>query len=131
MLFGYMGKILRVNLTTQQILIEPLDEEFCCKYLGGNGFGARLLYDELEPNIAPLGPDNLLIFATGPLNGTIIPMASKFCVVSKSPLTEGIMDGFCSGRFGCELKYAGYDILIIEGRSNDHVYLLLMTTMFK
>jgi len=125
MLFGYAGKILRVNLTTGTTTVQRLKEDFCRRYLGGNGFGARLLYDELQPGIDPLGPDNVLIFATGPLNGTLIPMASKFSLVSKSPLTSSYMDGFCSGAFGYELKNAGYDILIIEGRSAEKVYLFV------
>lgn len=125
MLKGYMGRILKVNLTTGKVQIETIEEEFCHKYLGGNGFGARLLYSLLKPGIDPLGPENILIFATGPVNGTIIPMASKFCVVSKSPLTLTYMDGFCSGSFGYELKNAGYDMMVVEGKSDEKVCILI------
>jgi aldehyde:ferredoxin oxidoreductase len=85
MLYGYAGKILRVNLSTSVITTEDLPEDFCTQYLGGNGFGARLLYSAVQPKADPLGEANPLIFATGPLNGAMVPMASKFCVVSKSP----------------------------------------------
>lgn len=125
MLHGYAGKILRVNLSTSVNTIEEISEDFCTQYLGGNGFGARLLYTAVQPKADPLGEDNPLIFATGPLNGTMVPMASKFCVVSKSPLTGTFMDGFCSGRFGSELKYAGYDVLFVDGRANVPVYLFI------
>lgn len=125
MTYGYAGKILRVNLTTSNISEETITEDFYRKYLGGNGFGARLLYTELKPKTDPLSNENILIFATGPLNGTLVPMVSKFCAVSKSPLTGTFMDGFCSGRFGCELKYAGYDVLVIKGTANKPTYLFI------
>lgn len=125
MLYGYAGKILRINLTTSKITKEDIPEDFYQKYLGGNGFGARLLYTELKPKIDPLSSENILIFATGPLNGAMIPMASKLCAISKSPLTGTFMDGFCSGRIGSELKYAGYDILVIEGKADKPVYLFV------
>lgn len=125
MLYGYAGRILRIDLTTSKISTEEIIEDFCYKYLGGNGFGARLLYTGLKPKTDPLSNENILIFAAGPLNGAMIPMASKFCVISKSPLTETFMDGFCSGRFGYELKYAGYDILVIEGMADKPVYIYI------
>lgn len=125
MRYGYAGKILRVNLSTSVITTEDIPEDFCTQYLGGNGFGARLLYSAVQPKADPLGEDNPLIFATGPLNGAMVPMASKFCVVSKSPLAGTFMDGFCSGRFGSELKYAGYDVLFVDGRADVPVYLFI------
>lgn len=125
MVHGYAGEILKINLSASKIFKQMISEDFYSKYLGGNGFGARLLYTELKPETDPLGSENILIFATGPLNGTMIPMASKLCAVSKSPLTGTFMDGFCSGRFGCELKYAGYDIMVIEGKADKPVYLFI------
>jgi aldehyde:ferredoxin oxidoreductase len=125
MMYGYAGKILRINLSTFKISKQVIPEDFYHKYMGGNGFGARLLYTELNPGINPLSSENVLIFTTGPLNGTMIPMASKFCAVSKSPLTGTFMDGFCSGRLGCELKYGGYDIIVIEGKADKPIYLFI------
>lgn len=118
---GYMGKILRVNLTNRSVRVEELPPELCKTLLGGNGIGAWFLFHEVPARIDAFSPDNKLIFATGPLNGTQIPMAAKFCVVGKSPLTGGYMDSISSSLFGTELKYAGYDVLILEGESEKPV----------
>jgi aldehyde:ferredoxin oxidoreductase len=122
---GYAGKFLKLNLSESSVAVDAVDDSYFRKYLGGNGFGAQLLFKRIKPHTDPLGEDNILIIATGPLNGTLVPMASKFCAVSKSPLTGTFMDGFSSGRFGAELKYAGFDALIIEGAADQPVYLLI------
>ncbi|MFH1037728.1 MAG: aldehyde ferredoxin oxidoreductase family protein [PVC group bacterium] len=123
--YGYMGRILRVNLTTGRISREPLPRELMENYIGGRGFGARLLSDLLDDpgKIDPLGPDNVLIFSTGPLNGTVSPSSGRYTVTTKSPLTGLFGDANSGGAFGAEIKYAGYDVIIVEGRADELVYL--------
>ncbi|MEM3586062.1 MAG: aldehyde ferredoxin oxidoreductase family protein [Candidatus Jordarchaeaceae archaeon] len=120
---GYLEKILRVNLTEEKIVVEKLNSEIKRKYLGGAGLAARILYDELEQGIDPLGSKNKLVFATGPLTGTKAPSSGRHLVAAKSPLT-GIWGEATSGGFwGSELKSAGFDAIIVEGRSEKPVYL--------
>ncbi len=120
---GYLGKILRVDLSKSKITTQELKEEVQKKYLGGSGLAARILYDELKPGIDPLGPENKLVFATGPLTGTKIPSSGRHLVAAKSPLT-GIWGEATSGGFwGAELKFAGFDAIVVEGKSNKPVYL--------
>jgi aldehyde:ferredoxin oxidoreductase len=121
-LYGYAGKILYIDLTKRKVSIKPLNSELAKMFIGGKGFIAKLLYDLLPPKIDPFSPENALVFATGPLNGTIWP-GTKNIVGAKSPLTGIYMDSYFSGRFGAELKYAGYDALVITGRSDKPVYL--------
>ena len=122
---GYMGKILRIDLTRRRTTVDELPERYPELYLGGNGFAARLLYDELPPHVEPLSPENLLLFASGPIGGTLVPMSTKFCVATKSPLSGGWLDSLCSGQFGIALKYAGYDVVVISGRSDTPVYVFV------
>lgn len=119
---GYMGKVLRINLTTKEIKIEDLPENIAKSYMGGAGFGIKYLFDEVPGNIDPLGPDNKLIFAPGPLSGTSVPCASRMALTTKSPLTGAVGMALSGGFFPVELKFAGYDILIIEGKSETPVY---------
>ncbi len=125
--YGYMGWILRVNLTTGKISREPLPRELMENYIGGRGFGGRLLSDLLpDPGpIDPLGPENVLIFSTGPLNGTMSPSSGRYTVTTKSPLTGLLGDANSGGAFGAEIKYAGYDVIIVEGRADELVYLTI------
>lgn len=120
---GYMEKILRINLTTGEIAIESIDWNLATGFVGGRGYGAKLLYDELKANTDPLGPDNKLIFMTGPLTGTAAPTSGRFSVSTKSPVTGTVFDANSGGFFGVELKRAGYDGIIFEGMSNHPVYL--------
>jgi len=123
MVGGYASNVLRVNLTTGNIKKENLDIRHAKLFLGGKGLGAKILYDELGKIIDPLSPENVLIFATGPLTGTLTPGGNKFSVVTISPMTNGFLDSNCGGFFGPELKFAGYDAVIIEGKSKEPVYL--------
>ncbi len=123
MLGGYMGKILRVNLSTKKISEEPINEELAKKFIGARGYAAKILFDEVDPNIDPLGEKNKLIFATGPLTLTPSPTSGRYDVVTKSPLNNVIAGSNSGGYWGPELKKAGYDILIIEGKSEKPVYL--------
>ena len=124
-MFGYGGTFLRVNLTKKEIKKEGLDLQFAKEWLGGRGFIARILYDELSRGVDPLSPENKLIIATGPLSGTFWPSAAKIVFGTKSPLTGGYCDSNMGGFFMAELKYAGYDMIIVEGSSKDPVYLYI------
>jgi len=88
-MYGYMGKILEVDLSSGKTEDISLDEEIAKKYIGGSGLAARILYDEIGANIDPLAPDNILVFATGPFQGTGIPFSGRFAVCTRSPLTGG------------------------------------------
>ncbi len=120
---GYNGKILRVNLSNNNISVEEIGESFCRKYLGGAGFVAYYLLKELPPRIDPLGPDNKLVFATGPLTGIKVSGCARHCIGAKSPLTNTIAKSEAGEFWGAELKAAGYDGVIIEGKANKPVYL--------
>ncbi|MHA1261732.1 MAG: aldehyde ferredoxin oxidoreductase family protein [Candidatus Freyarchaeota archaeon] len=120
---GYLGKILRVNLSKGKTTTEEFKEEIQRKYLGGSGLAARILYDELKPGINPLGPDNKLVFATGPLTGTNAPSSGRHLVAAKSPLTGYWGEATSGGFWGAELKFAGFDAVVVEGRSEEPVFL--------
>jgi aldehyde:ferredoxin oxidoreductase len=115
--------ILRINLANKDIRIEKITDNVLRKYIGGRGLGVKILYDELKAKVDPLKPENKLIFMTGPVEGTFIPTAGRFHVVTKSPLTGGIGDSNCGGDWGPELRFAGYEGIIIEGKSPRPVYL--------
>lgn len=122
---GYAGKILRVDLSRKEVNLRKLPEETCREYVGGKGFGAKILFEEVEPKADPYHPTNLLIFATGPVNGLMLSGAAKFCAVFKSPLTGIWGESQCGGYFAPQLKRAGYDIIIIQGRSRTPVYITI------
>jgi len=119
---GYSGKVLRVNLTEQNSTVEDLPEEIAKDFIGGAGFGIKYLFDEVKGGTDALGPDNKLIFASGPFSGTTIPCASRMAVTAKSPLTGAVGMALTGGYFPVELKFAGYDALIIEGKSETPTY---------
>jgi aldehyde:ferredoxin oxidoreductase len=120
---GYTGKVLRVNLTHQTAKEESLPLEIAKDFIGGAGFGIKYLFDEVKAGADPLGPDNKLIFASGPFSGTSIPCASRMAITAKSPLTGGVGVSLTGGYFPVELKFAGYDVLIIEGKAEKPTYL--------
>src|SRR5512137_16446 len=120
---GYTGKVLRVDLTNEKITTEPINREWTKRFIGGKGLGARYLFEELKPGVDPLSPDNVLMIWTGPLVGTMVPLTSRYVVVTKSPLTGTFLDSYAGGYFGPELKYAGYDGVIIKGKASKPVYL--------
>ncbi|MDI6642544.1 MAG: aldehyde ferredoxin oxidoreductase C-terminal domain-containing protein [Candidatus Hodarchaeaceae archaeon] len=125
MLGGYTCKLLRVNLSKGSFTVEKINEKIAYNFLGGRGYAAKLIYDELKPGIDPLTPANKLIFMTGPLTATAFPGAGRTAVCSKSPLTGTVADSQMGGSFGAYLKRAGFDGIIFEGRSSKPVYLLL------
>jgi aldehyde:ferredoxin oxidoreductase len=121
---GYMGRILRVDLSQRKIKEEPLEKGFVEKFIGGKGFGAWLLYRELKAGVDPLSPDNKIVVATGPLTGTTaLGYSAKYVIATKSPLTDHFIDSYSGGSFGPRLKFAGYDAILIEGRADKPVYL--------
>ncbi|MBI2980481.1 MAG: hypothetical protein HYY41_06655 [Chloroflexi bacterium] len=120
---GWAGTILNVDLTNMKLSREPLSLEFAKKYIGGCGFGARILYDEVDPEVAPLSPENIIVISNGTLSGTITPGSSRYDVVSKSPLTGIYVRSSGGGFFGPEMKLAGYDLIIIRGKAAKPTYL--------
>lgn len=120
---GYQRRLLRINLTEKSFKIEPIDMRILEKIVGGLGLAAYYMLKEMTGKEKPLGIDNKLFFANGPLTGTIAPTSSRFGVYTKSPQTGAFLESSCGGDFGKELKYAGYDLLIIEGRSENLTYL--------
>lgn len=122
---GYMGSFLRVNVTTGKVSIEPLSEELVRQFVGGRGMGAKILYDEVSPGIDPFSPLNKLIFTTGPLASTVAQSCNRWMVTTKSPLTGGMFRSTAGGGFGAEVKSAGFDILIVEGKADRPVYIMI------
>jgi len=120
---GYAGKVARVNLTKNKVKIEDLRWEWVPEYVGGKGLGFRYLFEKLKPHLDPLGPENELIFMTGPLSGTLAPATGKYVVITKSPRTRTILDSYFGGTFGAKLKLAGFDAIIVEGKADKPVYL--------
>lgn len=120
---GWIGTILRINLTTGQIAKEPLNMDWAKEFLGGRGLGAKYLYEEMDPTIDPLSPENKMNFVTGPMTGTNASTSSRFTVVTKGALTNAITTSNSGGTWGPELKFAGYDMLILEGRAAKPSYI--------
>ena len=120
---GYMGKILRVDLTTGRMWDEPINVDYARAFIGGSGLGARYLADRVGADTDPLGPDNPLIFMTGPLVGTTTPAAGRFAVVARSPATGLVGEANSGGYWGPELRRAGYDGVVITGRAERPVWL--------
>lgn len=122
---GYMGKILRINLSTKKYQTEPLKENEVLKLLGGRGLAAKSYYDEIAPQIKSFDPDNKIFFFTGPLTGVALPSTTKFQLSTKSPETGQYLCSNCGGNFGPRLKTAGYDGLIIEGQAAEWSYIII------
>lgn len=122
---GYTGKILWVDLTSKVSEIFELSEDILRKFLGGKGLGAYLLYKNLKPKTDPYSSQNLLIFVTGLLSGTSFPCVARGGVVTKSPLTETFLDSYAGGIFAHTIKNAGYDAIVLTGRSDRPVFLAI------
>ncbi len=122
---GYTGTILRVNLEKKTVVKEPLNLKAAHDFVGARGLGTKYFCDEVDPKVDALGPDNKLIFMTGPLTGTAASCSGRYEVVAKAPLTGTIGAANSGGHFGPELKYAGYDGIIFEGVSDSPVYLYI------
>ena len=120
---GWTGKLLRVDLTSGRHKIEDIRDDWLRDYIGGRGLADRYLYEEMDPRVDPLSPQNKMIFATGPLTGTPAPCGARYMVVTKGALTGAITTSNSGGHWGPELKFAGYDMLIVEGRAPKPSYL--------
>jgi aldehyde:ferredoxin oxidoreductase len=125
MTFGYIGKVLRVDLTSRKIEVEEKDDVFYRSYLGGRGIGYQYLLKETQPRIDPFSPENILVFATGVMTGAPIAASNRFSVIGKSPLTGTAGESEAAGFFGPELKMAGFDAVIFTGKAERPVYLLV------
>lgn len=121
--FGWAGRTLEVDLTEKTVAVRPTPEELCRSFIGQSGINAALLYQKAPPDIRPYDPEAPLLFGIGPLGGTPAPCSGRFTLTFKSPLTGIFADSNCGGHFGPELKMAGYDHLIVTGRSPRPVYL--------
>jgi aldehyde:ferredoxin oxidoreductase len=122
---GYCGQFLRINLRTQKIEKEKLDMELARKFIGGRGLGSYILSKEVSPEVESFSPENKIIIATGPLTGTQAPASGRHMVVTKSPLTGTIASSNSGGFWGAELKRAGYDMIILEDKSEKPCYIFI------
>ncbi len=120
---SWQKKVLRIDLSTGESFIEPLNMEWAHEYMGERGLASKYLYEMMDPKTDPMSPENVLIFATGPLTGTMASTSGRYAVVTKGPLTNAIACSNSGGKFGAELKFAGYDLLILQGKSPKPVYL--------
>jgi aldehyde:ferredoxin oxidoreductase len=120
---GYTGKVLRINLTKRISTVTELEKTLAWGFLGGRGFNVKRMYDKIPTGTDPLGPENKLYFAPGPLVGTSFPTASRFNISGKSPQTGILGDTNAGGHLASEIKYAGYDQIILEGRSTNPIYI--------
>ena len=124
-LFGWTGKILRVDLTTRKITVVPTSD-YTEKFIGGQGIIAKIAWDELPPKVSALEPENKLLIMTGPMAGTIVPGAARVSVGCISPVTypsEDYIRSNFGGHWGAELKFAGYDGVIVQGKADKPVWL--------
>ena len=122
-MYGWTGTILRVDLTKKKVTRETTDPKVARDYLGARGLGGHIIRYEVDPKTDPLGPKNKIVFAPGPLTGTFAPLAGRYDVVTKGPLNGVLAASNSGGTFGPEVKYAGYDAIIVEGKAAKPVYL--------
>lgn len=122
---AYYEKIARINLTTGDISVEPLDMELAHKFIGGRGLGTKMLYNAGVATVDPLSPENQLIYITGPMTGAAAPSTGRYMVVTKSPLTGMIACSNSGGIWGAKLKYAGWDAIIVEGEAPEWAYIVI------
>jgi aldehyde:ferredoxin oxidoreductase len=120
--FGWAGRILFIDLTQEKVTTEPLDSEVAQRFVGGDGLGAKLLFDRMPAKAHPLSPDNLFILATGPLTGTLFPSSGRLSVVFKAPATHLIGLSNVGGYLAPEIKWAGYDAIVFSGRAKEPVW---------
>ena len=122
-MYGWAGQRLRIDLTTGEIKKEPLSYEYRRKWLGGRGFNSEVIYREVPPDMDPFDPRARVCFGVGPISGTAAPSTGRVTVSCKSPLTGGFGDSNMGGHWGAELKYAGYDQIVIQGKAKKPVYI--------
>jgi aldehyde:ferredoxin oxidoreductase len=122
---GWNGQLLRVDLTKGKALAEKYSADLATRYVGGRGFAVKLLWDELKPGTDPLGPNNIIVFAVGPLTAFMLPNSGKMVVASKSPLTGGYGDGNIGTMASVNLRKAGFDAVVVTGRAEKPSYLMV------
>ncbi len=122
-MYGYWGRLLRVNLTSGDISIEDIDKDVIRSYLGAKGIGAYHFCKEMERGVDPLSPENQVFLSTGPFQGTSISSTGRFATITKSPLSGIFLDTYCGGWFAHSLKRCGYDLVIIEGKAEEPSYI--------
>ncbi|MDX9917230.1 MAG: aldehyde ferredoxin oxidoreductase family protein [Gudongella sp.] len=122
-MYGYNGKVLRVNLTDGTLKTEELNKDIATQYIGGRGLGTKLMMDEVDPKVDALSPENKLFIVTGPMTGNPVATGGRYMVVTKSPLSGTIASSNSGGKWGAEMKFAGWDVLAFEGKSENPVYL--------
>ncbi|RLE66039.1 MAG: aldehyde ferredoxin oxidoreductase [Thermoprotei archaeon] len=127
---GWLGKILRINLSTGRVSVQGIDEHYAMKFIGGRGFAVEILWNEVK-GVDPLSPDNKFIVATGPLTGLFLPSSGKVVVAAKSPLTYGYGDGNIGSMISARLKMAGYDAIVVEGRASKPSYIYIDSETIK
>lgn len=125
MLYGYKGRLLHIDLTREECQSVPVSDEILMKYIGGRGLGAKLFWDLVSPGIDPLGPENIFMVLSGPLSGTMAPCTGKHLIVTKSPATGGWLEAYSSGLMAPQMKFAGYDGLLITGKAKHPVYVVI------
>lgn len=123
--YGYGGRVLRIDLTERKFRIETLNSTWIKPVIGGRAANTKRLFEELNPECDPLGPDNILIFGIGPLTGSLLPASAYYTVTAKSPLTGILGDSAAGGQFAAEMKLTGFDQIIITGRANNLLYLMI------
>jgi len=123
-MYGWNGRLLRVNLNKRKAVVEEYDAEMAKNFLGGRGFAAKILWDELKPGIDAFSPENRLVFATGPLTGFALPSSGKLVVAAKSPLTGGYGDGNVGTHAAVQMRKAGYDAMVVESKAEKPIVLL-------
>ena len=128
---AYNGKIARINLTTEKIMVEELDIELINRFIGGRGLGVKMLYDEGVAAVDPLSEENKLIYITGAMTGTKTPASGHYMVVTKSPLTGMIACSNSGGKWGAKLKCAGWDAIIVEGKAKGPIYINIVGEKIK
>jgi len=124
-MYGWHLKVLRINLTTRKATTEDVDPQIARDYLGGRGWAIHYMYKEMDPMADPLGPENMLIFATGPLTATPAPTGNRYMVVTKSPLTGALAHSNSGGDFPTWMKRTGFDLFIFEGKASEPVYVFV------
>ena len=120
---GYWKKLLKINLTSGKIETEDIPGEIIAKYLGAKGIGTYYFIKDFKKSVDPFSPENRIVLATGPFQGTEILSSGRFAVTTKSPLTGIFLDSYCGGMFGPGLKCCGFDLVIIEGKAEKPVYI--------
>lgn len=122
---GYWKKLLRVDLTTKTFQVDSIDEKYLKLLLGGAALGAKILLDEVPPKVDPLSPENKIIFSLGFMQAVNFPGNAKWSVITKGPLTGSFLDSAGTGAWAPQLKKAGYDVLVIQGKAKELTYLYI------